>query len=284
MSINVRRNLLGRAVASICVILVVAACATVHERHNSANVVDFLYPDTKDPVVTPSVPVLALPLRVGIAFVPNGGYASPVLTEQRKMDLMQQVADHFKKYPYVKSIEVIPSPYLRPKGGFANLDQVRTMYGVDVIALVSYDQVQFTDEGLLSLTYWTIVGAYVVLGEKNDTQTMLDTVVFDIKSRKMLFRAPGTDRVSGRATLVNASEQLRTDSGISFDSAAKQMIENLDQQLALFKDKVKEHPDEYQVVRTAEYQHSTGGGRVDGYRLALFGSVGGTALLLGRRQ
>ncbi len=48
------------------------------------------------------------------------------------------------------------------------------MYDIDVIALVSYDQVQFTDGSFLSLTYWTIVGAYVVAGEKNDTSTMLD--------------------------------------------------------------------------------------------------------------
>ena len=142
---------------------------------------------------------------------------------------------------------------------------------------------RFTDQGVLSLTYWTIVGAYVIPGEKNDTQTMLDTVVIDVKSRKMLFRAPGTDRVTGRATLVNASEQLRADSAASFDAAARQMIGNLDQQLALFKDKVKEHPDEYQVVRTPGYQGGAGGGSVDAYWLAVTGMVAGLALWLRRR-
>ena len=43
------------------------------------------------------------------------------------------------------------------------------MFGIDVIVLLSYDQVQFRDEGLLSLTYWTVVGAYTIPGEKNDT-------------------------------------------------------------------------------------------------------------------
>ncbi len=47
-----------------------------------------------------------------------------------------------------------------------------------------YDQVQFTGEGLLSLTYWTIVGAYLVPGEKNETKTMLDAAVFYIASRR----------------------------------------------------------------------------------------------------
>jgi len=283
MQINIQRRFFILLIALVSTVLAVGGCATTRERHNAASVVDFLYPDTKDPVITPGIPVLTLPLRVGIAFVPSAGYGSPALTEKRKMDLMQQVADHFKKYPYVKDIELIPTAYLRNKGGFANLEQIRTMYGVDVIALVSYDQTQFTDQDFLSLTYWTIVGAYIVPGEKNDTHTMLDTVVVDIKSRKMLFRAPGTHHVKGRATLVNLSEQLRLDSETSFGEAAKQMIENLDQQLTHFKEKVKERPGEYKVVRTAEYQGRAGGGSLDVIWIVFISALGGASLWLRRR-
>jgi rhombotail lipoprotein len=263
-------------IVSLFIALALGGCETSRTRHNAASVVDFLYPDSKNPVVVkPGVPVLTLPLRVGIAFVPGAGRGDSALTEKQKMDLMQQVAGHFKKYPYVKDIELIPSAYLKSKGGFSNLDQIRTMYGVDVIALVSYDQVQFTDQDFLSLTYWTIVGAYVVPGEKNDTSTMLDTVVFDIPSRKMLFRAPGIHHVKGRATPANLSEELRLDSETGFNEAAKQMIVNLDQQLALFKDKVKERPAEYKVVRTAEYQSRSGGGSLDMAWIALILALGG---------
>lgn len=263
-------------IVSLFVAATLGGCETSRTRHNAASVVDFLYPDIKNPVaVKTGVPVLTLPLRVGIAFVPGSDYRGSALTEKQKMDLMQQVAGHFKKYPYVKDIELIPSAYLKPKGGFANLDQIRTMYGVDVIALVSYDQVQFTDQDFLSLTYWTIVGAYVVPGEKNDTSTMLDTVVFDIPSRKMLFRAPGIHHIKGRATPANLSEELRLDSETGFNEAAKQMIENLDLQLAVFKDKVKERPQEYKVVRTAEYQARSGGGSLDMAWMALILALGG---------
>lgn len=270
---------------AFCVILLVSGCMHIREQHNSTSVVDFLYPDARDPVaVTPGIPVLSLPIRVGIAFVPpsgSGSYRSrDLLTEKHRMDLMQQVANHFRKYPYVKDIELIPSAYLRPKGGFTNLEQIRTMHGVDVVALVSYDQVQFTDQGFLSLTYWTIVGAYIIPGEKNDTHTMLDTVVYDIKSRKMLFRAPGTNHIKGRATPVNLTEQLRQDSENGFNEAAKEMINNLDQQLAVFKDRVKERPEEYKVVRTSGY---TGGGSVDEIMLALLAVFGGGLLWMHRR-
>ena len=278
--INLKNFLLS--LISICALLV-SGCATNQARHNAASVVDFLYPETKDPVVVPGIPVLTLPLKVGIAFVPSNNSYDTTLTEQRKMELMNQVGDHFKQYPYVKDIEFIPTAYLRAKGGFSNLDQIRTMYGVDVIALVSYDQVQFTDEGILSLSYWTIVGAYIVPGEKNDTHTMLDTIVIDIKSRKMLFRAPGMAHVKGLATPINLSEQLRADSKTSFDKATTEMIGNLDQQLASFKDKVKARPEEYKVVPTAEYQARTGGGSLDMIWLFLIFTLGISFVVFRRR-
>ncbi len=272
-----------RKIASIVFLcFVLGGCATP-TKHTSTSVVDFLYPDVRDPVVSPGTPVLALPLRVGIAFVPaqRGAATSFALTEKRQSDVLNEVANHFKKSPFVRTIEVIPSAYLRPRGGFANLDQIRTMYGVDVIALVSYDQTQFTDQGLLSIAYWTIVGAYIVRGQKNDTHTMLDTVVYDIPSRKMLFRAPGLSEIKGSATLVNQSEQLRTDSEAGVSQATADMIKNLDAQLLAFREKVKERPEEYRVVRTEGYR---GGGMVDGLMLALFSALLGGAYWARRRK
>lgn len=257
----------ARFVASLLLSGVLSACATT--ARNTTSVVDYLYPD-KQEIVTPSIPTLTLPVRVGIAFVPgNSGSAmqrthlatkpvllpyGSVLTEKQKLDLMREVADHFRKYPFVKDIELIPSDYLEPRGGFANLDRIRTMYGVDEIVLISYDQTQFSDEGFLSLTYWTIVGAYVVHGEINDTQTMLDAVVYDIPSRKMLFRAPGTSLVKGRATYVNRGQELRKDSEAGFRNAAENMIENLDAQLAAFRTRIKERPADYTVIRPEGYK------------------------------
>lgn len=277
----------------VLVCLALSGCATGSTR-NATSIVDYLYPNTREPVISPSIPVLTLPTRVGIAFVPGAraqesgtvfggmrrGPQGGALTEAKRVAVMQEVANHFKKYPFVKDIEIIPSAYLTPKGGFANLDQIRTMYGLDVIALVSFDQTQFTDEGVLSLAYWTIVGAYVVKAQKNDTHTMLDAVVYDIPSRKMLFRAPGTSHIKGSATLINLSEQLRKDSEVGFNDATRQMIVNLDQQLVAFRERVKERPAEYTVVQT---QGTRGGGALDGLMLALLAVLGGGYLWIRRR-
>lgn len=262
------------------IIIFLTGCGGYQTRTKSS-VVDYLYPRGSETVIQPSIPVLSLPLNVGIAFVPEqntlekgmrfwsksvvaGGGS---LTSGNKTKLLEKVAEHFRGLEFVNQIEVIPSEYLTANGGFSNLEQIQTMYNIDVIALVSYDQVQFTDEGILSLTYWTIIGAYVVTGEKNDTSTMLDTVVYDIKSKKMLFRAPGTSIVKGSATPVNLSEQLRADSLKSFEQAADEMTKNLDLQLASFKEKIKANPEQVKVVHTKGY--SGGGGAISLFELAI---------------
>jgi len=279
-----------RLVSLMFVPFAILGCATT--TRNTTSVVDYLYPDSNK-VETPSVPVLKPPLRVGIAFVPG---VSPThssastrvflrsrgqfeLTEKKKLDLMREVANHFKKYPVVKDIEIIPSAYLTPRGSFANLDQIKTMYGITVIALLSYDQTQFTDEGSLTLAYATIVGAFVVQGEKNDTHTMLDAVIYDIPSRKMLFRAPGTSLVKGSATPINLSEQLRVDSEAGFNLAAREMISNLDLQLEAFRERAKEQPSEYKIQPTSQYR---GGGALDALAMVLFAGLGGGFLWLRR--
>lgn len=244
----------------ILILSLTTGCAVRSTNHRSSSVVQYLYPDKRDYVEVPSVPHLALPLRVGIAFVPDDNIKSQALTEANKMGLIKEVSLNFKKYDFVKSIELIPSAYLRDKGGFANLDQIRTMYGIDVIALLSYDQTQFTDEGFASIAYWTIIGAYIIPGEKNDTHTMVDATVYDILSRKMLFRAPGISHIKSNATPVNLSEKLREDSLKSFKLASDDLIKNLDTQLQLFKGKVKEAPEEYKITHRPGY---TGGGSLD---------------------
>jgi rhombotail lipoprotein len=262
--------------ASVALLLAIAllatGCATTQSRQTTS-IVDYLYPDAKEPVADQGIPVLNLPMRVGVAFVPEThGFGSGVLSEARKRQLLEEVAGHFRDRDFVRTIEIIPSAYLRPKGGFQNLDQLRTMHGVDVVALVSYDQAQFTDEGLSSLAYWTLIGAYIVRGEKNSTHTMVDAVIIDIPSRKMLFRAPGTSFVAGSATPVNLSEQLRLDAGRGFEEAVADMIGNLDQELVAFQDRVRSNPEEYRVVKAPDYQGGAGSpGLLDALLLLVLG-------------
>lgn len=272
-------------IALVVVLLVaVGGCAGLvpgAKTHRASSVVDFLYPSKANAIDRPAIPHLTLPMTVGIAFVPSGAgrYARHDLDAGRQMALMERIAADFRRHDFIGHIEFIPGQYLRPGGGFDNLDQIRTMYGVDVMALLSYDQVQYTDEGFLSVTYWTIVGAYIFRGEKNDTSTMIDAAVYDIASRKMLFRAPGVSQVKGRATFVNQSEELRRDSGTGFELAADDLVINLQAELDRFKTRVKERPEEYRITRSPGY---TGGGDVGGAFAVLFLALAAAAAWRGR--
>lgn len=256
MKSSTQWSLLVIIVGSAAVLM--SGCAGGSSQHyHSTSIVNYLYSDEAQQAHEPDIPVLSLPLTLGIAFVPDA--SGMIFTERDKMALMKEVGSHFKQHAFVKSIDLIPSAYLTEQGGFTNLNQIQTMHGIDIMALLSYDQTQFTDEGLMSVAYWTIVGAYIVPGEKNDTHTMVDAAVYDIKSRKMLFRAPGLSHIKGYSTPINLSEQLRLDSQKGFEEASKELVLNLQDQLALFEEKVKELPEDYTVVHEPGY---TGSGNI----------------------
>ncbi len=263
-----------RLIALVLLVLVLAflctGCANWYNssRHEANSVVQFLYPDKSQPFIQPQIPTLHLPLRVGVAFVPpapNKGQAwrAPgMISEAQKSLLLRRVAAEFKALPFVQSIEIVPTTYLQPGGGFENLDQLRGLMGIDVIALVSYDQAQNTSDTPWSLSYWTIVGAYFVPAQKNDTHTLMEAVVYDIPSRSLLFRAPGVSIVNGHSTPIRTDAELRADSARSLDEAAKDLTVNLQQELELFKVRAKEEPQNIHIEHKPGY---TGGGALDGW-------------------
>jgi rhombotail lipoprotein len=249
--------------------------------HESSSVVQFLYPNTDLPFIQPQIPTLRLPLRVGIAFLPvsnpGGPYAVQAnFNEQHKTDLLRKVSAQFKSLPFVQSIEIIPATYLRPGGGFENLDQLRAMLGIDVIVLLGYDQSQNSRDTEASIAYWTIVGAYLVPAQRNSTNTLMEAVVYDIPSRSLLFRAPGSSSMINNATLFRSAHELSKDSALGIEQAAAQMTTNLTQEIELFKVRAREEPQSVKIEHKPGY---TGGGSLEaGSALILCGLLGMAAL------
>jgi rhombotail lipoprotein len=106
---------------------------------------------------------------------------------------------------------------------------------------------------------------YVIEGEQNDTSTMVDAAVFDIASRKLLFRAPGLSHVDGSATPVNLSEQLRRDSSEGLRLASDDLVVKLRAELARFQERVEAAPEEYVI----EHEPGYAGGASTGAAFAL---------------
>ncbi len=240
----------------------------------SSSLVDYLYPGGEEPPpYDETVPQLNLPLRVGLAFVPGTTRQTEGLSEAHKLVLLNRVKEAFEQREFIQSISIIPDTYLRSSRGFKTIDQIARIYGLDIIALVSYDQVAHTEDTKASILYWTIVGAYFIKGSRNDVQTFVDTSVFDVKTHKLLFRAPGVDERKATSTLINTLEESRQQRAESFDKAMENMTVNLNNELNMFIERVKEE----QVATVVHRPGYSGGGALDGLLLLML------MLLLGRR-
>ncbi len=229
--------LAGLVLLTGCTSLWMGAGYETRREGASSSLVDYLYPDGQVPPADWQMPYLSLPVRVGIAFVPTPGEQD--LTANEKQDLLLRVSQNFVDRDFVQSIATIPDHYMRSTSGVTGMRQVASLYGVDVMALVSYDQVSFSSERDSALLYWTIVGALVVKGNSNEVQTMIDTAVFDVATGNLLFRAPGLHRDQANATLMDNETSLRQLRSAGFVSATDHMIVNLDGELNTFREAVQ---------------------------------------------
>ena len=225
----------------VVAILSLSGCASLwstQERGSSSSLVDFLYPDGNAREQQAATPAhLQLPLRVGLAFVPPNRHRGPLSAGERQQ-LLEQVAQRFRPRAFIDHIEIIPQHYLR-EPGFDTLRQIGRLHRLDVMALVSHDQLVAREDKELSLFYWTIVGAYVVPGTKNRVNTFVDTTVFDLHSGALLFRAPGVDHDDERSTAVESGGVGRKLSRQSFTRAVDNMTTALDHELDGFVAQVK---------------------------------------------
>jgi len=246
----------------------------------SSSLVDYLYPNGEVPPEQDTVvPNLQLPVKVGLAFVPSTGPVTAGLSEARKNELLGKVKGTFANREFIREITVVPDTYLRSRKGFQTVDQVARLYGLDVMVLVSYDQVANIEDTKASLLYWTIVGAYLIKGSKNDVQTFVDAAIFDVKSHKLLFRAPGIDRIESTSTLINIPEEARKAREHSFDNAMAGMTRNLDDELEVFRERIKKD----RSVTVTQRAGSTGGGGA--FSGAMLGLIAILALIIaGRRR
>lgn len=223
--------------------MLLAGCAgmfahTSQRHHRSSSLVEFLYAGDAPPA-RDAVPSLELPLTVGIAFLPSAPRVSP-LDEAEKNRVLDRVRERFSSRAFVHEMVPIPDYYLAWQPGFNGLQALQRLYDLDLVALVSYDQVSRQEGNELSLAYLTIVGAYLLPGTSQDVSTMVDLAVVDPASRSLVLRAAGMDSRQGASTDVAANQRLRARSVDSFHAASEQMIERFDAELLRFEQGVRE--------------------------------------------
>jgi rhombotail lipoprotein len=247
------------------------ACFSACHRqaHNTTSLVDFLYPNGTPPP-RDAQPQLHLPLRVGLSFLPsNGNEALTGLDAAHKEALLQEIRQRFISRKFVAEIVVIPDYYLQGKRGFEGLQAVQRLYNIDLMALVSYDQVTHEDDNNWSLGYVTIVGAYFLNGTRHDVSTLVDLAVVDPATRSLVLRAGGIDSRHGNVTLMREDRELREASSQGFTAATAQMIEHFDTALTAFESDVREGKANVKVVSN-NGKPTGGGGSIDWLALLFF--------------
>ena len=239
-----------------------SGCGT--HAHNSSSLVEFLYPHGSLPPEQNAIPQLRIPLRVGLAFLPTRQPdALGALNAAHQQELLERIRQHFMSRKFVADIVILPDYYLSGRQGFEGLAGLQHLYGVDVMALVSYDQVTHEDSNHWSLGYLTIVGAYVLKGDRHDVSTLVDMAVVDPASRSLVLRAGGTDTRHGNTTLIDSQRDTREATRESYDAAAEQMIQHFDAALVTFEADVKSGKAPVRVVLKKDVGHSSGGGALD---------------------
>jgi rhombotail lipoprotein len=244
----------------------------------SSSLVSFLYPNGAAPK-SDSMPELPVPLRVGLAFLPaQSGSTTAGLSEAQKEQLLERIRRHFADRTFVSEIVIIPDYYLSGAKGFAGLEGIQRLYNVDLMALVSYDQVTYSgDRKYGSLAYLTIVGAFVVQGSEHDVTTLVDLAVVAPKTRSLVLRAGGTDTSHGTSTLIDRAKEERATDAAGYSKATDAMIAHFDTALTKFESDVKAGTAQVRLANRDGTPRS-GGGALDGAGLLLL------AVLLATRR
>ncbi len=224
--------------------LFISGCSSLNFYKNrniqSSSLVNFLYPEGEVSLQDIKNPSLNLPLRIGLAFIPEKNDKT-IIPQTTKNQLLEDIKQTFIKKDYVHEIIIIPEIYLTHQQGFKPLDQLKNLYQLDVLALVSYDQIINTKDKLLSLSYLTIVGAYVFPGTGFDVHTMIDLAVIDIPTRQILFRSAGVNSIENNSVALAYSDQaFRKKQNRSFTQAMQQVKENFSSELEKFEKRLRE--------------------------------------------
>ena len=259
-------------------------------RHHEASspLVEFLYGNANVPPVDAEVN-LQLPIRVGVSFLPAGDSAAPSAVDREKV--LAAIRDNFKSLPYVSEIVPIPDYYLRTAqgrvglgDGFTQIEQLSRLHRLDLFALVSYDQITDSSMNKNSLAYLTIVGAYIVRGDRHETHTLLDLAVVDPHTRSLVLRSGGTSSLGGNTTLIEAERHETAQRTRGFELATASLVDNFKRELVDFEARVKAGTAPVKVTRQG--RNGGGGGALDPVLLALLLAVSlrGARAWRGRRS
>jgi len=158
-------------------------------------VTDSLVSVDKEPLVFPSTIAILMVPSPNTHMVPNSTLR--LAAEELKQELL-------KNDKYINGVIVVSNSDIQEK---ITLKTLRDMYGVDIVAIISYQQDQRSSRNsFLSFLDLAIVPAYTIPSVKVTTSTVVDGKIVHIPSNAIIFRASGLNEQSTHMTPVSSQE------------------------------------------------------------------------------
>lgn len=182
-------------VSLICVLaaVTIGGCAAdVHRTRVTGTAPIFSYLSLKDSTIggVPTDP-LTFPTRVAIVYAPP--LSTKPQTEQVPQTTLHAAAESLKKQLLVHS-NYVKSVVIGHTGETLSLEQIRNMYGCDIVVILSYSQLQSAERGGISKALdITLVGGHLYPGVTISTETGIEATVIHAPTQYILFTESGSN-------------------------------------------------------------------------------------------
>ena len=126
-------------------------------------------------------------LPIVLSFVPSREkFYNRVISERDKRELLKKIKKILKKRGFKKVI-IIPTPFLRDRGGLNNLNDIQKIYQNRYILLLSYFKTTFPYRDRATYKrYKTLLKNYKIIGRRGDINCMIEAVAIDINKKNLL--------------------------------------------------------------------------------------------------
>ena len=217
-------HLFKRTALYSIIFLFLQGCAMAPRNTSSIDLSQIFEP-IKDSLVSPNKKPLVFPATVAILMIPpTNNVMVPkstlhIAAEGLKKELLKNSA-------FISGVRIINSRDIKGK---VSLNTIRDMYGVDILALLSYEQDQrSTQNSLAALLNVAIVPAYAVPSVKLTTSTVVDGKIIHIPSNAIIFRTSGVSERSTYLTPVSTLEgRPNEESIVGLQSAVSDLGNNV---------------------------------------------------------
>lgn len=227
------KNAFVSLICMLAAVMIGGCAADVHRTRVTGTAPIFSYLSLKDSTIgaTPTEP-LRFPTRVAIVYAPP--MSTKPLTEQVPQTTLHAAAESLKakllaRSAYVKSVVIGHT------GETLSLEQIRNMYGCDIVVILSYSQLQSAERGGISKALdITLVGGHLYPGVTITTETGIEATVVHTPTQYILFTESGSNSRKSYSTPGGVNTTAGNEARKGFTAAIDDLADRMGKIIAKY--------------------------------------------------